>query len=940
MIEILTERKNQIGRSGEGTGEIACSKPSAAGSVSQRACVFCGSRVVLYPIADAVHLVHGPIGCAAYTWDIRGSVSSGPQLHRNSFSTDLQEQEVIRGGEKKLYSCLIELIDRYRPKAAFVYSTCIVGVIGDDVEAVCRKVAAEKGITVIPVHSEGFKGTKKDGYSAACDALLKLVGTGDIKGIPDFGINLLGEFNLAGETWIIRKYLEKMGVHVVSAITGDGRIDDIRRAHGAKLNVVQCSGSMTPLAKKMESEYGIPFKRVSYFGIEDMSAALYDIADFFGDAGMGLRTQELVKDEITRLLPALGEFKERLKGRRAAIYVGGAFKAFSLVRALRSLGMRTAVVGSQTGNSEDYRQLKEICDKGTIIVDDSNPLELSSFLREMEVDIFIGGVKERPIAYKLGIGFCDHNHERKIPLAGFEGMFNFAREVHATVTSPVWNAIRGKETECVPMPGPKSSEYLESLVQKSPEMPKAWRNPLNEAADGTPESSTEDSKHTSRNSCKLCAPLGASLAFRGVEGGMPFLHGSQGCATYIRRYVISHFREPFDIASSSLAEADTIFGGTNNFGKGIDNVRMKYDPALIGIATTCLSETIGENVGMLIKGYIAAHAGEKLPALVNVSTPSYKDTHAEGFHSAVRAIVDVLATEPPFMIEKERLLILPGIVSPADLRHLREMAVLCGAKPTLLPDYSETLDAPLSGDCAPLSKGGTPIAEIRRISELAAVMQLGPSASSRVSAADILEERHGNRVFRIGWPLGLRATDEFVKSVESVTGKSAADGLKDERGRLLDAMADGHKYTFGLKAAIYGEEDLVVAVCGFLVEIGVKPVLCATGARSGHFAEWLENTASGISSGAEIIEGADFANIADAARKARPDIMIGHSKGSSTARELGIPLIRIGFPIHDRFGAPRSLILGYRGAMELFDRIVNAVLEKRQAGSEIGYSYL
>ncbi|MFA6291120.1 MAG: nitrogenase iron-molybdenum cofactor biosynthesis protein NifE [Victivallales bacterium] len=940
MIELLKERKNQVGRSGKGTGDIACSKASAAGSVSQRACVFCGSRVVLYPIADAVHLVHGPIGCAAYTWDIRGSVSSGPQLHRNSFSTDLQEQEVIRGGEKKLYSCLIELIERYRPKAAFVYSTCIVGVIGDDVEAVCRKVATETGITVIPVHSEGFKGTKKDGYSAACDALMKLIGSGDVKGLPEFGVNLLGEFNLAGETWIIRNYLDRMGVRVVATITGDGRVDEIRRAHGAKINIVQCSGSMSPLAKKMEAEYGIPFIRVSYFGIEDMSAALYDIADFFGDAAICDRTRELVKDEITRLLPALGEFRKRLVGRSAAVYVGGAFKAFSLVRALRSLGMKTAVVGSQTGNSEDYRQLKEICDDGTIIVDDSNPLELSSFIREKNVDLFIGGVKERPIAYKLGIGFCDHNHERKIPLAGFEGMFHFASEVHATVTSPVWNTIRGKETECVPMPGAKSSEYLESLLKKNPDMIKGWKNPLNDAADGTPESSTEDSKHTSRNSCKLCAPLGASLAFRGVERGMPFLHGSQGCATYIRRYVISHFREPFDIASSSLAEADTIFGGMQNFGRGIDNVRLKYDPALIGVATTCLSETIGENVGMLIKGYLAAHYGETLPALVTVSTPSYKDTHAEGFHAAVRAMVDTLATEPPSMIKGEHLLILPGIVSPADLRHLREMAILCGAKPTLLPDYSETLDAPLSDACSPLSKGGTPIEAIRHASEFAAVIQLGPGAASHKSASDILQERHGSRVFRIGWPLGLRATDEFVKSIESVTGKTAAIELKDERGRLLDAMADGHKYTFGLKAAVYGEEDLVVAICGFLAEIGVRPVLCATGSKSGRFAEWLENAAPGISAETRIIEGADFANIADAARKAKPDIMIGHSKGSSTARELGIPLTRIGFPIHDRFGAPRSLILGYRGAMELFDRIVNAVLEQRQSGSEIGYSYM
>ena len=160
-IPILKERQSQIYLKGEAPFDMACDRQSLAGSVSQRACVFCGSRVVLYPIADALHLIHGPIGCAAYTWDIRGALSSGPQIHRLSFSTDLTEKEVIFGGEPKLYQALTELIATYRPKAAFVYSTCIVGIIGDDVEAVCRRVAKEVDIPVLAVHSEGFKGDQE-----------------------------------------------------------------------------------------------------------------------------------------------------------------------------------------------------------------------------------------------------------------------------------------------------------------------------------------------------------------------------------------------------------------------------------------------------------------------------------------------------------------------------------------------------------------------------------------------------------------------------------------------------------------------------------------------------------------------------------------------------------------------------------------------------------
>jgi len=940
MLGILNERRQQVIRTGAEHAPIACSTRSAAGSVSQRACVFCGSRVVLYPVADALHLVHGPVGCAAYTWDIRGALSSGPQLHRNSFSTDLQEQDVIRGGEAKLYACLTELIARYRPAAAFVYSTCIVGVIGDDVEAVCRRVAREQCIPVIPVHSEGFKGTKKDGYAAACEALLALVGTGSTNGIHPHGVNLLGEFNVAGETWIIKKYLDQMGVQVVASMTGDGTVEAIRRAHGARLNVVQCSGSMMPLAQRMEALYGIPFIRVSYFGIEDMSAALYAIADFFGDDGMRARTAALVRDELSRVLPALREFKQRLAGRRAALYVGGAFKAFSLVRALRSLGMRTVLAGTQTGRAEDYRQLQEICDTGTVIVDDSNPLELAHFLKEQDVDLFIGGVKERPIAYKLGIGFCDHNHERKIPLAGFEGMFHFAREVHATVTSPVWNAVKGRPVACAELPGPHAAACLAAFTARAEAVTPAWHSPLSRAADGSPGPPGAPVTAGARNTCKLCAPLGASLAFRGVAGAIPFIHGSQGCATYIRRYCISHFREPFDIASSSLTEHDTVFGGTHNFFTGLDNVRAKYAPAMIGIATTCLSETIGENVTGMLRAYRAQRAGETLPALVFVSTPSYAATHEEGFHAATSAIVAALAVERASACPPGKIVLFPGLLSPADLRHLRHTAAMCGADALLVPDYSDTLDAPLAEAYVPIPPGGTSIEAIRTLASCAAAVHVGRSATAGTSAAAVLHERFGIPVHVLDVPVGLRACDAFVRTLQAVTGQPAHPGLENARGRLRDAMVDAHKYTYGLKAAVAGDADTVVGVCSFLAELGAVPVLCATGSTSGRLAAWLEQAAPGISSTARIIEGADFAAVAHAAHNTAPDVIIGASKAYPVARECGIPLIRTGFPIHDRFGAARLMITGYEGSMQLLDRLVNAVLEQRQERSETGYSYL
>ena len=380
MAEILKDRINQVRRIGEKQEIPQCGRRSTAGSVSQQACVFCGSRVVLYPVSDALHLVHGPVGCAAYTWDIRGALSSGPELHRMSFSTDLQEMDVIYGGAGKLEASLLELIRTYQPKAAFVYSTCIAGLIGDDIQAVCRKVSKETGLTVLPVHSEGFKGTKKDGYKAACEALFKLVGTLPPDITHPRRVNLLGEFNIGGETWVLKEYFKKMDVQVTATLTGDGRVEDIRRSHCAQLNLVQCSGSMLPLAKMYEKEYGIPYKRVSYFGLEDTAEALYETARFFGGEDLMERTRNLVREETGKVLPALKSYREKLKGRKAAVYVGGGFKAFSLVRALRLLGMGTVLVGTQTGSPEDYEKLRELCDPGTVVVDDTNPVELSAFL--------------------------------------------------------------------------------------------------------------------------------------------------------------------------------------------------------------------------------------------------------------------------------------------------------------------------------------------------------------------------------------------------------------------------------------------------------------------------------------------------------------------------------------------------------------------------------
>lgn len=456
--EILEERRQSIqtkeakgaenvkgNNGGCGGNGMRCDTASVAGAVSQRACVYCGARVVLNPITDAFHIVHGPIGCASYTWDIRGSLTSGSELFRNSFSTDLQEKDIVFGGAEKLTAAIDEAVANYAPKLIFVYATCIVGVIGDDVEAVCREAEKKHGIRVIAVKAPGFSGTKSTGYRMACNALMQLM-------LPHAdqpkvqGVNILGDYNLAGEMWIIKNYLREMGISVVGAITGDAAYEALIKAPAAQLNIVQCAGSMMYLAHRMEDELGVPWMRASFFGVEDTSTALRQIAERLGNAQALRRAEAIIGRRSVEATDFLDRYKPHFVGKKAAIFVGGGFKAISLIRQFNEMGIETVLVGTQTGKPEDYEIIAGLVNPGTVILDDANPAELEAFMKEKGADILVGGVKERPLAYKLGIAFCDHNHERKHALGGFEGVENFTREVNLSLNSPVWSHTRGADS--------------------------------------------------------------------------------------------------------------------------------------------------------------------------------------------------------------------------------------------------------------------------------------------------------------------------------------------------------------------------------------------------------------------------------------------------------------------------------------------------------------
>lgn len=445
-------------------------------------------------------------------------------------------------------------------------------------------------------------------------------------------------------------------------------------------------------------------------------------------------------------------------------------------------------------------------------------------------------------------------------------------------------------------------------------------------------------KTATQNACKLCNPLGACLAFRGIENSVPFLHGSQGCATYIRRYLISHYKEPIDIASSNFNEETAVFGGSHNLKLGLKNVTQQYKPAVIGIATTCLSETIGDDVPMILKEYRTIMGDAPLPIMIFASTPSYQGSHMEGFHAAVRATVKTLAEKGP---KSDVVNLFPGMISPSDIRYMKEIMSDFGIPFVLLPDYSQTLDGGPWAEYHTIPPGGTTTSAISSTGSAAASIEFGSTLEAAKSAAGYLEENFAVPRHSMALPIGIKATDEFFATLERLSGTPMPEKHLDERRRLVDAYSDGHKYVFGRRVIVYGEEDLVISMAAFLHEIGVVPVLCASGGKSGQMKKRLLELIPGMDElGITTREGVDFVDIENEADTLKPDFLIGNSKGFTMSKKHELPLVRIGFPIHDRFGGQRLHHLGYRGTQELFDRIVNTVIEQRQNSSHIGYTYM
>ena len=429
-----------------------CSAPKPGATAG--GCAFDGAQITLLPVADVAHLVHGPIGCTGSSWDNRGTRSSGPELYRMGFTTDLSEQDVIMGrGERRLYHSVKHIVERYQPAAVFIYNTCVPAMEGDDIEAICKAAEAKVGVPVIPVDAAGFYGSKNLGNRIAGDVMVKkVVGTAEPAPWPidaaipaerGHSIGLIGEFNIAGEFWNVQPLLDELGIRVLCTLAGDARFHEIQTLHRSELNMLVCSRAMINVARKLESQYATPWFEGSFYGVRDMSDALRTIASMLGDADLQARTEVLIAREEAIAEAQLAQYRERLTGKRVLLYTGGV-KSWSVVSALQDLGMQVVATGTRKSTEEDKARIRELMGEDAIMLDEGNPRLLLDVVYQQKADMMIAGGRNMFTAYKGKVPFLDINQEREHAFAGYKGMVELARQICLTLESPIWPQARSR----------------------------------------------------------------------------------------------------------------------------------------------------------------------------------------------------------------------------------------------------------------------------------------------------------------------------------------------------------------------------------------------------------------------------------------------------------------------------------------------------------------
>ncbi|MFZ0571956.1 MAG: nitrogenase iron-molybdenum cofactor biosynthesis protein NifE [Rhodomicrobium sp.] len=409
-------------------------------------CAFDGAKIALQPITDVAHLVHGPIACEGNSWDNRSAKSSGSQLYRTSFTTDLGENDIIFGGEKRLYRSIKEIIEKYDPPAVFVYQTCVPAMTGDDIDAVCKKAAEKFGKPCIPIHAPGFVGAKNLGNKLGGEALLDhVIGTQEPEYTTPYDINIIGEYNLSGELWQVKPLLDELGIRILACISGDAKYHEVASSHRARAAMMVCSKAMINVARKMEERYGIPYFEGSFYGIGDMSDTLRQIARLLVERGapgeLLARTESVIAREEKRAWERIATYRERLEGKKVLLITGGV-KSWSVVAALQEGGMVIHGTSVKKSTKEDKEKIKQIMGEDAHMIDDMAPREMYKLLKEARADIMLSGGRSQFIALKAKMPWLDINQERHYAYAGYEGMVDLVREIDKALSNPIWEQVR------------------------------------------------------------------------------------------------------------------------------------------------------------------------------------------------------------------------------------------------------------------------------------------------------------------------------------------------------------------------------------------------------------------------------------------------------------------------------------------------------------------
>ncbi|ABS27224.1 bifunctional nitrogenase iron-molybdenum cofactor biosynthesis protein NifEN [Anaeromyxobacter sp. Fw109-5] len=877
---------------------------SEPGEGTERSCAYDGARVVLMPVTDAIHLVHGPIACAGNSWDNRGARSSGSQLYRRGFTTELLENDVVFGGEKKLRRAILDLAARYpEARAVFVYATCVSAMTGDDVEAVCRSVAGEVAIPVVPVNTPGFIGDKNIGNRLAGEVLLEhVIGTAEPATTTPSDVNLIGEYNIAGDLWGMLPLFERLGIRVLSCISGDARFDELRWAHRARLNVIICSKSLTNLARKMKKRWGIPYLEESFYGMTDTAKALrhiareLDLARGDGASVMAEAVEALVAEEEERCRARLAPYRARLEGKRAVLFTGGV-KTWSMVNALRELGVEVLAAGTQNSTLEDFHRMKALMHRDARIIEDTSTAGLLEIMREKLPDLVVAGGKTKFLALKTRTPFLDINHGRAHPYAGYEGMVTFARQLDLTVSNPIWSALTA------PAPWERSAAGLEA------ERAAARGHGAALLAEELSASRVKvPAKPATVNPQKNSPALGATLAYLGVDRMLALLHGAQGCSTFIRLQLSRHFKESIALNSTAMSEDAAIFGGWSNLKAGLARVIEKFRPGVVGVMTSGLTETMGDDVRSAIAQFREEHPEHAGVPIVWASTPDYCGSLQEGYAAAVEALVSTLVDGGAPI--PGQVTLLPGAhLTPADVEELKGTIEAFGLSVVAVPDVANALDGHIDAEVSPLSTGGAGVDAIRSAGRSVATLYVGDSLAR---AARSLEEAHGVPAYGFTSLTGIGEVDRLVATLAAISGRPVPGALRRARSRLMDAMVDSHYQLGGKRVALALEADPLKVLTRFLHGMGceVTAALAATRTRGLH-----ELPAATVAAG-------DLEDLEGAAEGV--DLVVANSNGRQAVARLGVKAhLRAGLPVFDRLGAHQKVWVGYRGTMNLVFEVAN-----------------